>query len=191
MISGLPPGDSSTAAAERRPPPPLLTFDDGPAADTDPLLDILAACHVEATFFLVGERAVARPELVARILREGHVVGNHSWDHPDLRTLPLGEVREQLERTNDAIERAGGVRPELFRAPYGFSSPAIDEIAAELGMRRVHWDVEVGDWLKPGVEAIANAIVTAAPGAIVLLHDGGGDRSETVAGVARALAAFA
>jgi peptidoglycan/xylan/chitin deacetylase (PgdA/CDA1 family) len=167
----------------------LLTFDDGPAEDTAALLDVLADHSVTATFFLVGARIAQRAPVVARIAGEGHALGNHSWDHPDLRTLPLRAVREQLTRTSDAIEAAAGVRPSLFRPPFGWTSKPIDALAHELGMRTVLWDVETRDWQRPGAEAIAAAIVSAHPRAVVLLHDGPADRRETVEAVELALTA--
>jgi peptidoglycan/xylan/chitin deacetylase (PgdA/CDA1 family) len=170
---------------------PSLTFDDGPAEDTDALLDVLARHGVAATFFLVGERVAQREGIVQRLVREGHQLGNHSWNHPDLRTLPLHEVREQLIRTSDAVEAAGGVRPRVFRPPYGYTSVPIEELAESLGMRMLLWDVDTADWSCPGVDIVADAIATAPPGAVVLLHDGPADRAGTVAAVDSALSAVA
>jgi peptidoglycan/xylan/chitin deacetylase (PgdA/CDA1 family) len=164
---------------------PRLTFDDGPGADTDSLLDVLAAHRAKATFFLVGERVAGNRGVIERLVRDGHELGNHSWDHPDLRTLPLRAVSEQLQRTSEAIEAAGGVRPGVFRPPYGFTSVPIEELAETLGMRTMLWDVDTADWGRPGVESIAGAIASAPPGAVVLLHDGPSDRGQTLAAVER------
>jgi peptidoglycan/xylan/chitin deacetylase (PgdA/CDA1 family) len=164
---------------------PRLTFDDGPGSDTEALLDVLERAGVSAAFFLVGERVAARPGTLERMVRCGHELGNHSWDHPDLRTLPLHEVRAQLERTNEAIEAACGVRPKVFRPPYGFTSVPIEELAESLGMRTQLWDVDTADWGRPGAEAVREAIASAAEGAVVLLHDGPRDREQTVAAVER------
>jgi len=168
---------------------PLLSFDDGPAEDTEALLDVLARHGVTATFFLVGERISGREGVLARLVREGHELGNHSWNHPDLRTLALHEVREQLIRTSDAIESAGGVRPNVFRPPYGYTSVPIEETAASLGMRTMLWDVDTSDWKRPGVDIVARAIASAPPGSVVLLHDGPADRGGTVTAVELVLAA--
>jgi len=168
---------------------PRLTFDDGPGEDTEALLDVLARHGVTATFFLVGERVTQNEGLVQRIVREGHELGNHSWDHPDMRTLPLDAVRAQLVSTSDAIEGAAGVRPNLFRPPYGYTSPAIEELAESLGMPTLLWDVDTGDWDRPGVEAIGAALSGAPEGAVVLMHDGPAGREQTVAAVEHALAA--
>jgi peptidoglycan-N-acetylglucosamine deacetylase len=165
--------------------PPRLTFDDGPGTDTETLLDVLDRADVSATFFLVGERVAAKPGVLERLVRAGHQLGNHSWDHPDLRTLPLDAVRAQLERTNEAIEAACGARPEVFRPPFGFTSVPIEELADSLGMRTLLWDVDTADWSRPGPEAILAAIASAPAGGVVLLHDGPADREQTVAAVER------
>jgi peptidoglycan/xylan/chitin deacetylase (PgdA/CDA1 family) len=165
-----------------------LTFDDGPAEDTGALLDVLARHRVTATFFLVGERVAQHVDVVERMVREGHELGNHSWDHSDLRTLPLHAVRDQLTRTSDAIEAASGTRPAVFRPPFGYTSVPIEEMAESLGLRTVLWDVVTHDWMRPGAEKIAMAIASAAPGAVVLLHDGPAERRQTVAAVELVLA---
>jgi peptidoglycan/xylan/chitin deacetylase (PgdA/CDA1 family) len=99
-------------------------------------------------------------------------VGHHSWDHPRLTELEPAEIASQLRRTTAAIESVTGVRPEVFRPPYGDRDERVDRIAAELGMRTVLWDVDPEDWSRPGVEAIAAAIRGAGPRDVVLLHDG-------------------
>jgi peptidoglycan/xylan/chitin deacetylase (PgdA/CDA1 family) len=170
---------------------PHLTFDDGPAEDTEALLDVLARHRVTAMFFIVGERVAQREGVLRRMVREGHELGNHSWDHPDLRTLPLHAVREQLVGTSDAIEAASGVRPSVFRPPYGYTSVPIEELAESLRMRTMLWDVDSADYTCPGADVVAAAITTAPPGAVVLLHDGPEDRGGTVAAVELALSAAA
>jgi peptidoglycan-N-acetylglucosamine deacetylase len=162
-----------------------LTFDDGPGPDTGTLLDVLARHATKATFFLVGERVAGSRETLARLTHDGHRLGNHSWDHPDLRTLPLRAVQDQLQRTSETIEAASGVRPELFRPPFGYTSVAIEELAESLGMRTALWDVDTRDWARPGTEAIVAAIASAPPRAVMLLHDGPEDRGQTVAAVER------
>ncbi len=164
---------------------PRLTFDDGPGADTESLLDVLAGHRAKATFFLVGERVAGNRRVLERLVRDGHELGNHSWDHPDLRTLPLRAVSAQLQRTSEAIEAASGVRPAVFRPPYGYTSVPIEELAGTLGMRTMLWDVDTADWSRPGVESIVGAIDSAPPGAVVLLHDGPRGRGQTLAAVER------
>ncbi len=166
-----------------------LSFDDGPAEDTEALLDVLARHAVTATFFLVGEQIADREGVLERLVCEGHELGNHSWDHPDLRMLPLRRVREQLTRTSDHIEAASGVRPSLFRPPFGYTSVAIEQVAASLGMSTMLWDVDTRDYTRPGPDAIAEAIATALPGSVVLLHDGPKGREGTVAALELWLAA--
>ena len=97
-----------------------MTFDDGPSAVLTPkLLDVLAARHIKATFFVLGENIAEHPEIVARAAREGHEIGNHSWSHPNFAKMSLESIRSQLQRTDDAIKNATGNRPTLFRPPYG------------------------------------------------------------------------
>jgi peptidoglycan/xylan/chitin deacetylase (PgdA/CDA1 family) len=166
----------------------LLTFDDGPGDQTAAVLDVLGEHGWRATFFLVGSQVSPGADLVRRILAEGHTVGNHSWDHPRLSELDPAEIAGQLRRTTEAIESVAGVRPEVFRPPYGDRDERVDRIAAELGMRTVLWDVDPEDWSRPGVGVIAAAIRGAGPADVVLLHDGRGDRTQTVAGLRLALA---
>src|SRR5581483_4287474 len=97
-----------------------MTFDDGPSATLTPrLLDLLAARHIKATFFVIGENVAEHPEIVARAAREGHEIGNHSWSHPNLGKMSDENVRRQLQQTDDAIKNATGKRPTLMRPPYG------------------------------------------------------------------------
>jgi peptidoglycan-N-acetylglucosamine deacetylase len=160
-----------------------LTFDDGPGPSTGDLLEVLDRHGVRATFFVIGGQIAARAATLRRVLDEGHAVGNHSWDHPSLPSLPEHEIREQLARTNAAIAAATGLQPELFRPPFGDTDATVERVAAELGLRQVLWDVDAEDWREPGRDAILERLQAARPGEIVVLHDGGGDRSPTVAAV--------
>jgi peptidoglycan/xylan/chitin deacetylase (PgdA/CDA1 family) len=168
---------------------PLLTFDDGPAPDTERLLDILAEHQCRAVFFLVGKRVAPRAQLVRRMSADGHTLGNHTWDHPDLRQLSLSAIREQLRRTNEVIEEAAGVAPRYFRPPFGYSNRAIDALAGGLGMSKMMWTIGPDDWRDPGVPVIVASICGAPADAVVLLHDGPRRRGQTVQAVAKALAA--
>jgi peptidoglycan/xylan/chitin deacetylase (PgdA/CDA1 family)/glycosyltransferase involved in cell wall biosynthesis len=147
-----------------------LTFDDGPdPASTPELLEALARHGMRATFFLVGERAARHPELVARIAAEGHEIGNHSWDHPALPTLPLRAAAAQLRRARAALAPHGG---PLMRPPYGAQSLATHLLARLQGYRVVTWNVSCGDMRGDDAETLAGQVVgAAAPGSIVLLHD--------------------
>ena len=151
-----------------------MTFDDGPsAALTAKLLDILAAHHMKATFFVIGENVAEHPEIVARAAREGHEIGNHSWSHPNLAKMSDDGVRRQLSRTDDAIKSAIGTRPTLLRPPYG-SITAREKrwIHDEFGYQIILWDVDPYDWRRPGPAVVRNRILKETrPGSIVLSHD--------------------
>ena len=163
-----------------------LTFDDGPNPDATPVvLDALADRGVKATFFILGRHAERWPDLVERVAREGHAIGNHGYFHRKLHFKSPEYVRQDLELGTTAIERASHVRPSYFRAPHGFRSPWVTSIARSLGQRTVGWSLGVWDSDRPGVEAIAQRTVEGAkPGSILLLHDGdgydpSGDRMQT------------
>jgi peptidoglycan/xylan/chitin deacetylase (PgdA/CDA1 family) len=162
---------------------PHLTFDDGPGPHTDELLDVLGRYDVRATFFVIGAQIAERAATVRRAVDEGHAIGNHSWDHPSLPTLSEDQVHDQLARTSAAIAAAIGQAPELFRPPFGNTDAMVERVAAALGMGQVLWDVDTEDWREPGRDRVRQRIATAKPTEIVLLHDGGGDRSGTVAAV--------
>jgi peptidoglycan/xylan/chitin deacetylase (PgdA/CDA1 family) len=162
-----------------------LTFDDGPnPPDTLDLLDLLAREQVRAVFCLVGAQVMAHPEVAHRIVREGHVLANHSFRHDDLEEWAPEAVRADLERTLAAIhDAAPDVGVPFFRAPYGHWGRTI-QVAGELGMRPLGWQLAVWDWEPPGVAELVRRMSGVVPGGVLLLHDGGGDRSQTVAAVA-------
>ncbi|PYI83018.1 MAG: polysaccharide deacetylase family protein [Verrucomicrobia bacterium] len=151
-----------------------MTFDDGPSATLTPkLLDLLAARHIKATFFVIGENVAEHPEIVARAAREGHEIGNHSWSHPNFAKMSEDRVHQQLWRTDDAIRNATGKRPTLMRPPYG-SITAREKrwIHDELGYDIILWDVDPYDWKRPGPAVVRNRILKETqPGSIVLSHD--------------------
>lgn len=166
----------------------VLTFDDGPDPRYTPhVLDILREYEVRAMFFVCGEMVAESKELVARMAEEGHVVGNHTWSHPLLTRLGRARIRAEMERTCDIIEETYGERPAWFRAPYGAWNRATFQLGAELGMEPLAWTVDTLDWKTPGTRRIVNRVENgAAPGVVVLSHDAGGDRSQSV----RALRAY-
>lgn len=163
----------------------VLTFDDGPnPPDTTVLLDLLATEQVPAVFCLVGAQVEAHPEVVRRIVADGHTLGNHSYHHDDLEQWEPEAVRTDLVRTLAAIRSAvPGAEVPFFRAPFGRWGATIP-VAAELGMRPLGWQLAVGDWEPPGTAELVHRLGGVLPGGVVLLHDGGGDRSQTVAAVA-------
>jgi peptidoglycan-N-acetylglucosamine deacetylase len=151
-----------------------MTFDDGPSATLTPkLLDLLAAHHIKATFFVIGENVAEHPEIVARAAREGHEIGNHSWSHPNFGKMSDQGVRSQLQRTDDAIKNATGERPTLMRPPYGSITTREKRwIHDEFGYRIILWDVDPYDWRRPGPAVVRNRILKETqPGSIVLSHD--------------------
>ena len=151
-----------------------MTFDDGPSATLTPkLLDLLAAHHIKATFFVIGENVAEHPEVVARAAREGHEIGNHSWSHPNFGKMSDESVRRQLQQTDDAIKNATGKRPTLMRPPYG-SITAREKrwIHDEFGYDIILWDVDPYDWKRPGPAVVrARILKETRPGSIVLSHD--------------------
>ncbi|MFI9846135.1 polysaccharide deacetylase family protein [Nonomuraea sp. NPDC051941] len=149
-----------------------LTFDDGPGPYTAKLLDILRKGQARATFFVVGSNAAAQPALVKRMSAEGHLVGNHTWDHKDLSKQATSRITDSLARTEDAVSTAIGQRPALARTPYGTASQAVRDVAAELGLALVDWDIDVKDLFADKAGDIADlAVRKAHPGAIILMHD--------------------
>ena len=163
-----------------------LTFDDGPHPTYTPqVLDILARRGARATFFVLGSLAEARPELVARIVAEGHTVANHAWNHENLAGLPRSSFDDTIGRTQAVL--ADRATPCL-RPPYGSIDAFTREWAASAGLDLVLWTVDTNDWRRPGAQVIADRIVAgAADEAIVLMHDGGGNRTQTVEGLELAL----
>jgi peptidoglycan/xylan/chitin deacetylase (PgdA/CDA1 family) len=168
----------------RHRPAVALTFDDGPVEPyTTHILDILERRGVRATFFCIGLRVSAHPGHVARMRDRGHAIGNHTWSHPFLPDLSLAELAAQVRRTQQAVaDASGGAAPTLFRPPYGSLTPDVLRGLAELGLTIALWDVGSGDWARPPPEAIVRTVLDRArAGSVITLHDGGGDRSRTVA----------
>ena len=170
-----------------------LTFDDGPhAVHTPAVLDVLSRYRAHATFFQIGQCIAAHPELTRRVADEGHGVGNHTWSHPDLSQLDRPAFEAEVGRTNTLLTEPLCRAPSLFRPPYGRMSETTRRDAAEAGLETVLWDVDPEDWDCPGTAAIVSRVLgTSRPGAIVLFHDGGGDRSQTVAALEEILAELA
>jgi len=167
--------------APRRAGEIALTFDDGPnMAWTPRLLDLLAEHNVKVTFFMLGSRAEQEPELVRRVAAEGHLIGSHSWSHPNLARTAAGLVREELTRTSAVLEQITGERVRYFRPPFGARRPVVFRIARELGLTPVLWNAMTSDWSETDAEMIAGALAKKIDrlkkggwAANVVLHDGG------------------
>jgi peptidoglycan-N-acetylglucosamine deacetylase len=159
-----------------------LTFDDGPHPTfTSQVLDILARYEVPATFFCIGLSAQGMERQVAQIADRGHYLGNHTWSHPYLPDLSAAALRDQVGMTRDEIAAVTGEAPTLMRPPYGSLTPEVLEWCDGIDETIVMWDVEAEDWGMPGPKAIAGRVLEQTrPGSVVLLHDGGGDRSQTI-----------
>ena len=163
-----------------------LTFDDGPSADTEGVLDVLSRHGLCATFFMVGRQVERYPETARRVVRGGHEIGNHSYSHPLYLYRSPRRTRLELQRAQQVIADLTGVRPRLARPPCGVRSPAYFTAAHDLGLQTVQWTIAGFDWKKRTPSQIAFDVVRQAEaGAIILLHDGDSenrsDRSATVA----------
>ncbi len=157
-----------------------LTFDDGPSIYTNRFLDVLRAKKVRGTFYLIGTNLAGRTDTARRIVAEGHEVANHSWKHD------LYPGYADLHQTSAAITEASGFKPCTFRPPGGAQNASVVSGAGRAGMTTVIWDVDPFDWRLPGSNSIYNSIVqNVRPGSIVLSHDGGGDRAQTLAALPR------
>ena len=155
-----------------------VTFDDGPGAATDDVLDILSQYNAKATFFVVGSEAAQSPATLDAIKSGGHALGAHSYSHPDLTTLSREGVREQLQSTIEVAPQIGG----CMRPTYGAIDAQTGSVAEEMSLQPIMWTGQAFDWRPPPVAKIVSDIKLATtPGAVILLHDGGGDRSNTVA----------
>ena len=150
-----------------------LTFDDGPTPYTDRLLDILSANKAKATFFEIGNKVAANPAGAKRVVDAGMEIGNHTWEHPNMTTLPPADVPDQLSRANDAIAAATGVTPKLWRPPGGLTDAGVNEQAAKIGLAGILWDVIPYDWINDSNTAASRYLLMTQikPGSVVLLHD--------------------
>ena len=171
-----------------------LTYDDGP---NDPwtmrLLEVLERHSVKATFFVLGRFVKQKPEIVRALASAGHVIGNHSWDHPRLIFAPDAELRRQVEQTQSAIFDACGVTPTLFRPPYGGRRPGTLQAVRALGLEPVMWNVTCYDWKPTSADKVfAHAKRQIHGGDVILMHDGdqramGADRDHTVKATERVI----
>jgi peptidoglycan/xylan/chitin deacetylase (PgdA/CDA1 family) len=171
---------------ELRPNSPInaiaLTIDDGPHPEWTPkMLDLLAEHQVKATFSLIGQEVKRFPKLARRIAASGHELCNHTMHHPmGIGQMSSRHVDAEITEAHDRISQATGVAPRYFRAPGGNWSRAVFGSVARHGMLPIDWDVDPRDWARPGTSHIEHTMLTAKGGDIILCHDGGGDRSETI-----------
>jgi peptidoglycan/xylan/chitin deacetylase (PgdA/CDA1 family) len=192
-----------TMIAPRHPGELALTFDDGPnPACTPRLLDILLSHDVRATFFLIGSFAEAQPELVRRIQAAGHLIGNHSWSHPNLAITAARRVDEELTRTRETLQQITGAPIRHFRPPYGARRPHVLRTARRLGMVPVLWNAMTNDWSEPSADATSARLIHVIDrlqrhgrAANIVLHDGnhrqlGANRIPSVTAAAQLLARY-
>ncbi len=192
------PPSTSTPLPSPTPEPPLvylmahgnpnlpeiaLTFDDGPSPDyTKSVLDVLRHYHVLATFFMIGSWVERYPDLARAVVADGHAIGDHTWNHADLTQLSADQMMKQLSDTRDTIQRVTGYTTHLFRPPYMAYNRQVLDIAHSLKLSTILWSIDPHDYTRPGKGPIISTVLTNAQnGSVVLMHDGGGDRSQTIA----------
>jgi peptidoglycan/xylan/chitin deacetylase (PgdA/CDA1 family) len=150
-----------------------LTFDDGPAIYTSNILDVLAEKNVNATFFMIGENIQNHSDIIQRIYDEGHEIGNHTWDHSDLSKLSYDTQKEEIEKTNNAIQNITGSIPKIFRPPYGNFNDDTNSILSSLSMQKYLWNIDTRDWSGLSSDEIyTRATQDLFDQAIILMHDG-------------------
>jgi peptidoglycan/xylan/chitin deacetylase (PgdA/CDA1 family) len=184
---GLAPGSKQLA----------LTYDDGPNdPDTLQLIDVLGRHDVKATFFVLGRFVEQKPQIVRALVSAGHIIGNHSWDHPRLIFASNAELHRQIERTQSAVYDACGVAPVLFRPPYGGRRPGTLSAVRKLELEPVMWNVTCYDWKPTTADKVfAHAQRQIRGGDVILMHDGdqqamGADRKHTVEASNRLIARY-
>lgn len=149
-----------------------LTFDDGPGPYTAHLLDILDQYGAKATFFLIGSKVSGQASVVRSIQARGHQLGNHSWSHPELPKLSVDQIAGEIDRTNEAIRQATGVKPNILRPPYGAVNGVFLEQLRARGMSSILWSVDTRDWADRNSQIVCSrAVAGARPGAVILMHD--------------------
>jgi len=150
-----------------------FTFDDGPGPYTDRLLQILKDNNAKATFFLIGNKVAANPGGAKRIVDAGMEIGNHTWEHPNMTTIPPQDIPSQLSKANEAISAATARKPTLYRTAGGLSNDAVCRAAAQLGQAEILWDVIPYDWINDSNTAATRYMLMTyiKPGSVVLFHD--------------------
>jgi len=150
-----------------------LTFDDGPTPYTDRLLKILDDAGAKATFFMIGNKVAANPDGARRVAQAGMEIGNHTWEHPNMTTIPAQYVPDQLSKAQAAITAATGQTPNIWRPPGGLTDPAVNAVAAKDGLAGILWDVIPFDWINDSNTGATRYMMMTQikPGSVVLLHD--------------------
>lgn len=159
-----------------------LTFDDGPNPIYTPkILSVLAKYNVKATFFIVGEQARQNIALIEEIVAEGHEIGSHTMRHPDANGTPLQQLQNEVLESVALLQNISNQKIKYFRPPYGHISPFYFAACQTHGITMILWSLDSNDWKKPPIEQLVKEITRQVqPGSIILLHDGGGDRQNTV-----------
>lgn len=184
------PARSAIRMAGTDAPKVALTFDDGPSANTADVLAILDRYGVKATFFVLGQNIKQDEDIIRRAAANGHVIANHTWTHEAMPEMSKGQLADELQGTSDEIARLAGLRPNLQRPPYGDFTAQTNRASRKLGMLTIGWNVDSDDWRTTDPQTIANNVLNTpglGNGAIILLHDGGGDRTPTVEALPRIL----
>ena len=166
-----------------------LTIDDGPSPIYTPqILSLLGRYGVVATFSMIGENVAAYPAIAREVAAAGHLIINHTWTHANLTELAPAAMADQISRASGAIEKATRTTPAMFRAPFGAWSPAVLAQCRQMRLAPLDWSVDPRDWARPGVSAITTNIMrNTRSGSIILEHDGGGNRAQTVAALSYVL----
>jgi peptidoglycan/xylan/chitin deacetylase (PgdA/CDA1 family) len=166
-----------------------LTFDDAPDALFAPvLLDILSQYAVKATFFCNGACARQNPEIVKRIAKEGHILGNHTYNHPDLTTIPPDQIRAEIKTAEVEIQQITGLRTALFRPPYGALNNESIQIILSMGYKIILWNVDSLDWTGiTGPAITARVVINTVPGSIILMHNACGGSIQAGTGTIQSL----
>lgn len=160
----------------------ILTFDDGPSPYTPKVLALLRQYGVKATFFELGQNVARYPATTRQVHAAGHSVQNHTWSHPDLRYVSWTKFRSEVLSTDRVIRAQTGTTPHCLRPPYGGANALTYRRAASLGKKLRLWTVDPADWSRPGTSTIVRRVLSKVRnGSVILLHDGGGNRSQTVA----------
>lgn len=169
-----------------------LTFDDGPDPRYTPdILKILKDNSIKATFFVTGEKAKRYPHLIEAIHQQGHVIANHTVNHPMLTRLSSNKINYEIAETNRRVEKIIHVKPRCLRPPFGKYNARVIQIANKNGLTVTNWDLNSFDYNRRGVNQLVNWVLNQShPGYVILLHDGGGNRSQTVKALPRIIQGF-